>query len=374
MVAAMVIITVVAFVVVDLVIRFILRRVAATRIRREREEALETGLRLDVSEDTPSLKRVSVDEPKARILAVDDEAIILDSFRKILVLDGFAVDTVETGPEGLNLVRSGDYDFVFTDLKMPGMDGVEVVKGVKHLRPDVDVIVITGYATIETAVETMKYGAMDYVQKPFTAEELVAFANRSLLRRQDRIERALRPHVHLVTPSAGSSASPHEFNVPSGLFISQDHVWVGLFANGLLQAGVDDFAQKIFGPVQDLELPVPGTLVVKGRPLLTLTRDGHQVRFPAPVSGRVIAVNEELDHRPEMVNLRPYEAGWMCWIEPSDLPGDLPGLRIGATATAWYEEEIERYESLRKGGDAAAGSKTEEEASWDAITRTLVRA
>ena len=112
MVAAMVIITVVAFVVVDLLIRFILRRSAAARVRREREEALETGLRLDLSEDTPSLRRVTVEQPKARILAVDDEAIILDSFRKILVLDGFAVDTVESGPEALNLVRSGDYSKV----------------------------------------------------------------------------------------------------------------------------------------------------------------------------------------------------------------------------------------------------------------------
>ena len=209
MVAAMVIITVVAFLVVDLLIRLVLRQMAASRVRKEREVALESGLRLDFSEETPSLKRVTVEEPKARILAVDDEAIVLDSFRKILVLDGFAVDTVETGPEALNLVRAGDYDFVFTDLKMPDMDGVEVVKGVKHLRPDVDVIVITGYATIETAVETMKFGAMDYVQKPFTADELIQFANRSLIRRQDRIERALRPQVHLVSDLGQLGLTPH---------------------------------------------------------------------------------------------------------------------------------------------------------------------
>jgi len=374
MVAAMVIITVVAFLVVDLLIRFVLRRMAASRTRKEREEALASGLRLDFSEETPSLKRVTVEEPKARILAVDDEAIVLDSFRKILVLDGFAVDTVETGPEALNLVRAGDYDFVFTDLKMPDMDGVEVVKGVKHLRPDVDVIVITGYATIETAVETMKFGAMDYVQKPFTAEELIQFANRSLIRRQDRIERALRPQVHLVTPTSASSGSPHTFNVPSGLFVSDDHVWVGLFANGLLQAGIDDFAQKIFGEVQDLVLPEAGTEVVRGQPLVTLARNGHSLRFPAPVSGRIVAVNEELAHHPDMLNLRPYESGWLCWIEPSDLPSDLRELRIGADATAWYEQEIERYESLRKGGDAGtAESKTEEEATWDAIQSTLAR-
>lgn len=374
MVAGMVILTVVAFVVVDLIIRFVLKRVNTARMRKQREEALETGLRLDYSEEAPSLKRVTVDEPKARILAIDDEPIVLDSFRKILVLDGFAVDTVESGPEGLGLVRTGEYDFVFTDLKMPEMDGVEVVKAVKHLRPDIDVIVITGYATIETAVETMKYGAMDYVQKPFTADELVEFANKSLIRRNDRIDRALRPHVHLVTPSKGSSPSPHEFNVPSGLFISDDHMWVGIFANGLLQAGVDDFAQKIFGSVDDIELPESGTAVRRGDPLVTLVRNGHRITLPSPVTGRVVAVNEELEHRPEMVNLRPYETGWVCWIEPDDLPAELPSLRIGANATAWYEQEIERYESLRKNGGATAAEgelKTDEEATWQAIERTL---
>ncbi len=77
-------------------------------------------------------------------------------------------------------MRANDYDFVFTDLKMPDMDGVEVVKAVKHLRPDVDVAVITGYATIETAVDSMRFGAVDYVQKPFTEDELVEFANKLL--------------------------------------------------------------------------------------------------------------------------------------------------------------------------------------------------
>jgi DNA-binding NtrC family response regulator len=112
-----------------------------------------------------------VPNPKARILCVDDEDVILDSFRKILVLDGYSVDTVNSGAEALNLIKSHHYDFVFTDLKMPEMDGVEVTKSVKYLRPDIDVIIITGYATVETAVECMKLGAMDYVQKPFTEDD-----------------------------------------------------------------------------------------------------------------------------------------------------------------------------------------------------------
>ena len=71
---------------------------------------------------------------------------------------------------------------------MPEMDGVEVTKSVKYLRPDIDVIIITGYATVETAVECMKIGAMDYVQKPFTEDELLDFAKKSLIKRQEKFK------------------------------------------------------------------------------------------------------------------------------------------------------------------------------------------
>ena len=165
-VALIVVTTIVVFILVDLVLRLLLDRVRDARIKREREQALDIGLKLDVSEEARTLVRVELDNPKARILAVDDEKLILDSFRKILDIAGYSIDTVEKGSEALGLIRKNDYDFVFTDLKMPEMDGVEVTKAVKHLRPDIDVIVITGYASIETAVETVKFGAMDYVEKP----------------------------------------------------------------------------------------------------------------------------------------------------------------------------------------------------------------
>lgn len=160
------IVALILFIIADLVIRTILKKAEEKRMRKLRQQALETNLKLDFSHEAKTLKRVEVPNPKARILAVDDEEIILDSFRKILVMAGYSVDTVQTGQEALALIQKRHYDFVFTDLKMPEMDGVEVCKAVKHLRPDIDVIIITGYASVESAVETMKYGAMDYVQKP----------------------------------------------------------------------------------------------------------------------------------------------------------------------------------------------------------------
>src|SRR5210317_1172090 len=190
--------TLILFFFLNLAAREWFSRIQEKRRRAEREEALSESLRLDFSRESKTLKRVEVEDPKARILCVDDEEIILDSFRKILVLDGYSVDTVETGQEALGLVQTRDYDFVFTDLKMPAMSGTDVAKSVKHLRPDIDVVIITGFATVESAVECMKYGAMDYVEKPFTEDELRTFVRHALIRRRDRIEKLLKPKVHVA--------------------------------------------------------------------------------------------------------------------------------------------------------------------------------
>ena len=181
-------IMVTAFFLADFFVRILMAKRAQRRRDAERQKALEFDLNLDVSEDTPSLKRVQIDDPRAQILAVDDESIVLDSFRKILVMAGYSVDTVESGQEALNLIqKNGDnYDFLFTDLKMPTMNGVDVVKGAHHLNPNIDIIVITGQASIQSAVECMRYGTIDYVEKPFTSEELEEAVATWCIRRKER--------------------------------------------------------------------------------------------------------------------------------------------------------------------------------------------
>ena len=266
-------------VLVDVLVRLAQRRLDDARARRERAAALETSLRLDFTHEAKSLKRASVADPRARILAVDDEPVVLDSFRKILVLAGFDVDTVESGPEALGLVQRHDYDLVFTDLKMPGMDGVEVVKAVQHLRPDVDVAVVTGYGTIESAVATMQHGAVDYFQKPFTEEELLAFAGRLLIRRQARLEALRAPSVRIVAPSVAETAGAREYCVPGGAFLSDGHAWARIEPGGQLRAGLDDFARKALGPVDGVELPRPGQSVERGEPLFAVKLGAHRAHF-----------------------------------------------------------------------------------------------
>jgi CheY-like chemotaxis protein len=346
MIFLIVIITIVVFIIVDLVLRTIMRRMHKVKIAKERQEALDIGLNFDFTEEAKTLKRVELKNSKAKILAVDDEEIILSSFRKILVHAGYCVDTVETGQEALGLIQKNDYDFVFTDLKMPEMDGIEVTKAVKHLRPDIDVIVITGYASIDTAVETMKFGAMDYVEKPFTEDELVAFVNKSLIKREDRIERQMKPKIRLVTPSTEESSSKHEFNVPAGIFVSPQHTWVNIEMNGTVRVGIDDFVRKIIGKVDEVILPKVGQKITKGKTLFSIKHNNHSVVISSPISGEVTMINNEHVEHPEWIVVKPFELSWMCCIEPSDLSNELQSLKIGADSIHWYQNEIDRYDKI----------------------------
>jgi len=119
-----------------------------------------------------------------RVLVVDDEPSICRSCEKILVREGYEVRTVQSGALALDLLEREAFDLVFTDLKMAEMGGMEVLEALRARFPDVVPVVITGFATIASVVETMKVGAFDYLPKPFTPDEMAAVARKAWERRQ----------------------------------------------------------------------------------------------------------------------------------------------------------------------------------------------
>jgi DNA-binding NtrC family response regulator len=115
-----------------------------------------------------------------RILVVDDEVGICQSCVKILSKEGHQVEYALNGYDALRMMQDNPFDLVITDLKMSSMGGMEVLRRVKESYPDTIIIVITGYATVSSAVEVMKLGAHDYLPKPFTPEELRSVVHRAL--------------------------------------------------------------------------------------------------------------------------------------------------------------------------------------------------
>jgi len=122
---------------------------------------------------------------KGKVLIIDDEDIVRVSCQRILVPEGYEVKSTKSAAEGLSLLARDPVDVVLTDLKMPDIDGMQVLKKVKEGWPDIEVIMITGYQTINTAVEAIKLGAFDYIEKPFTPSAIVEAIDKAISHRQE---------------------------------------------------------------------------------------------------------------------------------------------------------------------------------------------
>src|SRR6201985_2649891 len=124
------------------------------------------------------------DDASPRILVVDDEEVIRDILADFLAMEGFEVRTAPDGAAALAELTQGHFDLVLSDLKMPNMGGIELLDSIAQHVPEVVTIIMTGFGTVETAIDAMKRGAYDYIMKPFKMEEVVHTVRRGLERKK----------------------------------------------------------------------------------------------------------------------------------------------------------------------------------------------
>lgn len=151
---------------------------------------------------------------QSKILVIDDEEVVLDSCLQILTGGDFEIRTAENGSLGLSLLEEFRPDLTFVDLKMPGISGFEVLEKIQEIDPTIVTIVITGFATISSAVEAMQKGAFDFLPKPFTPDELRLITRRGLEKRKLVLETlALRREKELLREHFAAIVS-HELKSP----------------------------------------------------------------------------------------------------------------------------------------------------------------
>ena len=146
--------------------------------------------------------------PKARILVIDDEAAIRDSLKMTLEYEGYEFVGAATGADGLSLVERETPDLVLLDVKMPGMDGLEVLDRIRAMNDALPVVVVSGHGTISTAVEATKKGAFDFIEKPFASDRVLVSLRNALDQRRLRDEnRTLRKAVEVRHQMIGDSTA-----------------------------------------------------------------------------------------------------------------------------------------------------------------------
>jgi two-component system alkaline phosphatase synthesis response regulator PhoP len=145
-----------------------------------------------------------VNAEDAYVLVVDDEGAIRYSISKTLQRVGYQVHTAENGEKALEMMEHQDYDVVLTDIRMPGISGVELLARIKEIAPDAVVILLTGYASLETAIESLRLGAHDYLVKPSSSQDIRNSVAQGLeraknLRHRRVLLRAIRDNVEELT-------------------------------------------------------------------------------------------------------------------------------------------------------------------------------
>jgi len=272
------------------------------------------------------------------VLIVDDEKVVCRSCERILGPDGHDVDSALSGQEALDKIEKKKYNVVITDLKMPGITGMELLEAVKERYQEVDVIMITGYASIDTAVQAMRLGAFDYIPKPFTPDELKAVVVRALERRRlldEAREKTMRTRVMF------------EYTMPDELYYLPEHAWAKVEKDGTVRAGMDDVFQKSVGDIVQIRLPSTGDQVEQGGLFVEIQDSSRRThKLWSPVSGKVIQTNDDLLEDTTLVNREPYGAGWMIRVAPSNLENDLKNLMYGEALIKWWlnREIIEKKE------------------------------
>ncbi len=242
------------------------------------------------------------------VLVVDDEQIVLDSIRKHLRKEPFELHTCLSAQEGLSLMKSKHVDIVLTDLMLPEIDGLEFMKLVLTDRPKLPVIMVTGYATINTALQATHAGAFDYVAKPFTRKELISVVRRA---------------AEVVLPADAPSSLEREGESEAKRKLKElkrvgTNSWLISQSDNTVLLGVERSFLRSIGDIQNVFLPNEGDKLRQGSEYLQIfTADLSCHTVPAPLSGTVVKVNEKVLSSPELLRVDPFGDGWLIVLKPS---------------------------------------------------------
>lgn len=243
------------------------------------------------------------------ILVVDDEINVCKSIKNAILQENYSIETALSGEEAMEKSKSGHFDLVISDLMMPGMSGLDLLKALKEWRPEIKVIMVTGYPTIRTAVESIRMGAFDYIPKPFTPNELRSLTARALAKTEKtgRVEK--KPVL------------------PSGLHYMIGHTWLRKEEGQTATVGIVHDYLVTIKAIQAVDLPDINQIVRQGEACAKIIcKDGGIHQIWAPAGGAVLEINELLRKNPEILFSSPYNQGWIFKITPTNLKEDLQGL------------------------------------------------
>jgi CheY-like chemotaxis protein len=243
---------------------------------------------------------------KGKILVLDDDPVITLSCKRILGAEGYSISTVEKGNDALEKLAKEDFDLLISDVRLPDISGMTVLKESRILKPKTDVVIITGYPTLEDAKESVRLGAFEYIEKPFTPDFMIHvakkfFDKKGWILRQAFIDE-FREHVVPL----------RDKNNP--VIFYKEGAWARPSKGGLWEIGCDLRYWFLTGNLMNVDFLQDTGMLKAGEPFARIyTSTGHSNDLLSPMNGEIRETNKKANDIMCALLKNPTE-GWLLWL------------------------------------------------------------
>lgn len=243
---------------------------------------------------------------KQRILVLDDDPVVGLSCKRILGAEGHIITTVTRGREAIERLSSEEFDLLISDVRLPDIYGIEVLQESKLIQPKTDVVIITGYPTLEDAKEAVRLGAFEYLEKPFTPDFMMNVARRVFDKRGWILRKAFIDQFkeYITTLS----------DMDDKTIYYKEGMWSRPLRDGSWEIGFDMRHYFLSGQLLYVELFDNPALSVGAPFARLLSGDGHINELKAPMGGVIKEVNGKVNDTLCSLARECLSEGWMMWL------------------------------------------------------------
>lgn len=246
-------------------------------------------------------------EKKGKIIVLDDDPVITLSCKRILGAEGYNVVTAENGKEALKKIEKEEFDLLISDIRLPDINGIIVLKESKIMQPKLDVVIITGYPNLGDANESVRLGALEYIEKPFTPEFMINTAGKIFDKRGWILRKAFIDEFRNTIVSLRDSENP--------VIFYKEGTWARHQKDGIWEVGCDVRYWLLGGQLAFIDLADNLSMLIAGEPFARILSGGGETQeLIAPMSGKVVELNLNANTAISALLKDNLSEGWLLWL------------------------------------------------------------
>ncbi len=244
---------------------------------------------------------------KGKILVLDDDPVVTLSCKRVLGAEGFNIITTDKGEDAIKKVSAEEFDLLISDIRLPDVNGITVLKESKLVQPKLDVVIITGYPTLEDAREAVKLGAFEFIEKPFTPEFMLNVANKVFDTRGWILRKAFIDEFRNEIVSLRDTENP--------VIFYKEGTWARPVNGGIWEIGCDVRYWLLSGHLACIDLPGSLAMVAAGESFGKIFSGGGQTEdLISPMTGKVVELNKQANTAMSALVRDNLSEGWLLWL------------------------------------------------------------